>query len=89
MSRGIEPVLECNISIRDCFARVLGQASKVPPSIRGNGMLLTHPVLFYRTQKSSRFGKLSWLCQIVALFQHFFMIYVPFFGGLTKARSFR
>jgi hypothetical protein len=88
MSRGIEPVLECNISIRDCFARVLGQALKVPPSIRGNGMLLTHLVLFYRTQKSSIFGKLSWLCQIVALFQHFFMIYVPFLGGIDKGQVF-
>ncbi len=39
---------------------------------------LPHSVVFYRTEKIGKFGKLSPLCQIGALLQPFFMIYVAF-----------
>ncbi len=47
---------------------------KYPPRGKGcqdqppfNQLGLLHPVLFYRTQKIGKFGKLSRLCQTVAL----------------------
>ncbi len=61
------------------------EALSIPHGARGcqdqppfNQLRLPHPVLFYRTRKIGKIGKLSPLSQIGALSQPFFMIYVTF-----------